>query len=113
MKTLARTSKVMMFVLVAMLLCAVTAFTACGTDKPQNDPVTGGNEPQDVPQTNDKTVITQYDADLDASITMGAMGKIDFGGSLVETSYVTTENAHRGKYFAKYLCRRRSGKCGD
>ena len=95
MKTLARTSKAMMFVLVAMLLCAVMAFTACGTDKPQNDPVTGGNEPQDVPQTNDKTVITQYDADLDASITMGAMGKIDFGGSLVETSYVTTEN---GKY---------------
>ena len=83
MKTLARTSKAMMFVLVAFLFCAVMAFAACNPDKPNDDESSG------------KAVTTQYDADLAASITMGAMGKIDFGGSLVKTSYVTAED---GKY---------------
>ena len=83
MKTLARTSKAMMFTVIAMLLCIVTVFAACDNGK------TGGGE------TGGEAVITQYAADLDASITMGAMGEIDFGGSLVETSYVTAEG---GKY---------------
>ena len=82
MKTLTRTSKAMMFVLVAMLLCVATVFAACNPTG-SNDDGTVGN------------AITQYDADLDASITMGAMGSIDFGNSLVETSYVTAED---GKY---------------
>lgn len=82
MKTLTRTSKAMMFVLVAMLLCVATVFAACNPTG-SNDDGTVGN------------AITQYDADLDASITMGAMGSIDFGDSLVETSYVTAED---GKY---------------
>ena len=83
MKTLARTSKAMMFTVIAMLLCIVTVFAACDNGKP------GGGE------TGGEAVITQYAADLDASITMGAMGEIDFGGSLVETSYVTAQD---GKY---------------
>ena len=87
MKTLSRASKVTVFALIAALLFAAAAFTACG-DEPKDDPVTGG-----------KTSVTQYDAVLDASITMGAMGEIDFGGSadgrLVETCYVTAES---GKY---------------
>lgn len=58
MKTLTRTSKAMMFVLVAMLLCVATVFAACNPAG-SNDDGTVGN------------AITQYDADLDASITMG------------------------------------------
>lgn len=77
MKTMTRISKAMMFALLATLLCIVTALTACSTEKLTDD---------------GETVITQYNADLDASVTMGAMGEIDFGGSLVETSYVTAEN---------------------
>ena len=77
MKTFARTSKLMMFALLAVLLFSAAALTAC--QKP-DDP------------DSDEVVITQYDADIDASITMGAMGEIDFGGSLVETSYMTVEN---------------------
>lgn len=83
MKTLTKASKAMVFALIAALLFAAAAFTACG------------NEPKDDPVTDGKRSVTQYDADLDASITMGAMGSIDFGGSLVKTSYVTAEN---GKY---------------
>lgn len=83
MKNVTRTSKAMMLVLVAMLLCVAMVFAACNTDKAEDQQQSG------------KAVITQYDADLDASITMGAMGEIDFGGSLVETAYVTAEN---GKY---------------
>ena len=47
MKTLARTSKAMMFVLIAMLLCAVMAFTACNSDEPKDDESGGkGDERQ-------------------------------------------------------------------
>ena len=70
MKTLARTSKAMLFVLAALLLCAAAVLSACAPDGPGEDE-TGG------------ATVTQYDADLDASITMGAMGAIDFGGSYV------------------------------
>lgn len=81
MKTLARTSKAMLFVLAALLLCAAAVLSACAPDGPGEDE-TGG------------ATVTQYDADLDASITMGAMGAIDFGGSLVETSYMTEEDGN-------------------
>lgn len=81
MKPQTKLSKAMTFILLAMLLFAATALAACSSETP-DDTAGDSGEP----------VITQYDADIDASITMGAMGKIDFGSSLVETSYMTAEN---------------------
>lgn len=84
MKTITKTTKAILVVLLAMILCVAMAFSlaACNND----------NDDQDTPPADS---ITKYDATLDASITMGAAGPQQLGSNIVKGTYITVKD---GKY---------------
>lgn len=81
MKTITKTTKAIMFALLAMILCVAMALTACN----------GNNTPQDNDDDATATVITKYDATFDASIVMGPMGEQSFA-SVFSNAYITKKN---------------------
>ena len=80
MKTITKTSKAILFALLAMIICVAMTLTACnGTSNNDDDDDTTA------------IVITKYDATFDASIVMGPMGEQSFA-SVFSDAYVTKNN---------------------
>ena len=82
MKTITKTSKAILFALLAMIICVAMALTACNGN---NTPNNGDDDDTTA------TVITKYDATFDASIVMGPMGEQSFA-SVFSDAYVTKKN---------------------
>ena len=83
MKTITKTSKAILFALLAMIICVAMALTACNGN---NTPPNNGDDDDTT-----ATVITKYDATFDASIVMGPMGEQSFA-SVFSDAYVTKKN---------------------
>ena len=81
MKKITKTSKAILFALLAMIICVAMVLTACN----------GNNTPQDNDDDATATVITKYDATFDASIVMGPMGEQSFA-SVFSNAYITKKN---------------------